>query len=60
MAAQYSLAGSNTAYSLAPPPAALLPPADIDLNTWHVLRAVLGAGYRPRAIAAEFNRRVRA
>ncbi|KAI8473988.1 MAG: hypothetical protein J3K34DRAFT_156062 [Monoraphidium minutum] len=30
--------------------------ADLDLNTPHVLRAVLGAGYRPRSVAVEYNR----
>jgi hypothetical protein len=28
---------------------------DLDLNTWHVLQAVLQAGYRPRHITFEFN-----
>ncbi|KIZ07535.1 hypothetical protein MNEG_0424 [Monoraphidium neglectum] len=30
--------------------------ADIDLNTFWVLRAILDAGYRPRSVAIEYNR----
>lgn len=30
--------------------------ADIDLNTWYILRAALAAGFRPRSVAVEYNR----
>jgi len=39
-----------------PRPAFDLLSVDIDLNTFWVLRAILAAGYRPRAVVAEYNR----